>query len=150
MPLQVNGYFAARALLELLGSCIMTASLFGILWFSGIDFMPRDVAEASFALGASVMLGFGMGIINAIIAMAFCGWITGYALVIIVFYISPGVMFVPDALPEEACIRDQLLHARAMIQKFQTFGIMRQIKEIGTMSYLSFSEHGLGRRSCGP
>jgi len=50
-----------------------------------------------------------MGIINAIIAMAFCGWITGYALVIIVFYISPGVMFVPDALPEEACIRYQLL-----------------------------------------
>ena len=99
----------ARALLELLGSCIMTASLFGILWFSGIDFMPRDVAEASFALGASVMLGFGMGIINAFIAMAFCGWITGYALVIIVFYISLGVMFVPDALPEEACIRDQLL-----------------------------------------
>jgi capsular polysaccharide transport system permease protein len=99
----------ARALLELLGSCIMTASLFGILWFSGIDFMPRDVAEASFALGASVMLGFDMGIINAIIAMAFCGWITGYALVIIVFYISPGVMFVPDALPEEACIRYQLL-----------------------------------------
>ena len=39
----------------------------------------------------------------------FCGWITGYALVIIVFYISSGVMFVPDALPEVARIRDQLL-----------------------------------------
>ena len=55
------------------------------------------------------MLGFGMGIINAIIAMAFCGWITGYALVIIVFCISLGVMFVPDALPEVERIRDQLL-----------------------------------------
>jgi capsular polysaccharide transport system permease protein len=52
-----------------------------------------------------------MGINNAIIAIAiaFCGWITGYALVIIVFYISSGVMFIPDALQEVARIRDQLL-----------------------------------------
>jgi capsular polysaccharide transport system permease protein len=105
----VTDILLTRALLELLGSNIMTASLFGILWFSGIDFMPQDVAQASFALGASVMLGFGMGIINAIIAMAFCGWITGYALVIIVFCISSGVMFVPDASPEVERIRDQLL-----------------------------------------
>jgi hypothetical protein len=54
----VTDILLTRALLELLGSCTMTASRFGILWFSGID---------------------------------------------------SGVMFVPDALPEVARIRDQLL-----------------------------------------
>jgi capsular polysaccharide transport system permease protein len=63
----------ARAFLEVLGSCMMTASLRMILLFLGVDFVPGDVAQASFAWGASVLLGFGMGIINAIIAMAFPG-----------------------------------------------------------------------------
>jgi capsular polysaccharide transport system permease protein len=43
-----------------------------------------------------------MGIINAIVAMAFVGWLTGYALIIVSLYISSGVMFVPDSLPEVA------------------------------------------------
>jgi hypothetical protein len=61
-----------RALLELLGSYMMTASLFGILWFSGID---------------------------------------------------SGIMFVPDALPEVARIRDQLLRGWSMIPKsYRLFG----------------------------
>lgn len=99
---KVTDIILARAFLEALASCVMTATLCMILWFSGIGFVPRDVVQASYALGASIMLGFGMGIINAIIAMAFTGWVTGYALVILVFYISSGIMFVPDALPEGA------------------------------------------------
>jgi hypothetical protein len=51
---------------------MMTASLFGILWFSGID---------------------------------------------------SGIMFVPDALPEVARIRDQLLRGWSMIPKsYRLFG----------------------------
>jgi capsular polysaccharide transport system permease protein len=99
---KVMDVLLARAFLEAMGSCMMTASLCTILSFLGVDFVPRDVAEASFAWGAAVLLGLGMGIINAIIAMAFPGWITGYSLIIIVFYMSSGIMFVPDALPEIA------------------------------------------------
>jgi capsular polysaccharide transport system permease protein len=64
--------------------------------------MPRDITQASFAFGASILLGLGMGIINAIVAMAFVGWMTGYALIIVSLYLSSGVMFVPDSLPEVA------------------------------------------------
>ncbi|HEY8006675.1 MAG TPA: ABC transporter permease [Methylocella sp.] len=99
---KITDVLIARAFLEILGACMMTASLFLILWFCEVDFMPRDIAQASFAFGASVLLGLGMGIINAIIATAFVGWMTGYALIIISLYISSGVMFVPDSLPEVA------------------------------------------------
>jgi capsular polysaccharide transport system permease protein len=99
---KVTDIILARAFLETLASCIMTATLCAILWFCGISFVPRDIVQASYAMGAAIMLGFGMGIINAIIASAFTGWVTGYALVIIVFYMSSGIMFVPDALPEGA------------------------------------------------
>ena len=34
--------------------------------------------------------------------MAFYSWVTGYALLTIIFYISSGILFVPDALPEVA------------------------------------------------
>jgi capsular polysaccharide transport system permease protein len=47
-----------------------------------------------------MLLGVGFGILNGIIAMAVPTWATGYALIIIVFYIISGITFVPDALPE--------------------------------------------------
>jgi len=90
----------ARAILEILGSCLMTVLLLLILFLFNVDFMPIDIPQACYALGASVMLGLGMGMINAIIALAFTGWITGYALVIVVLYLSSGVMFVSINLPE--------------------------------------------------
>jgi len=99
---KITDVLFARALLEILGSCSMTILLCLILAIIGVDFTPRDITQAAFALAASILLGLGMGIINAIIALAFFQWITGYALIIIVFYISSGVMFVPDNLPEVA------------------------------------------------
>jgi capsular polysaccharide transport system permease protein len=80
----------------------MAISLLVILWFGGIDFVPRDVVQAGFAFAAAILLGAGMGMINAILAMAFPPWFTGYILLIIILYAASGVIFVPDALPEVA------------------------------------------------
>jgi len=90
----------ARAILEILGAFCMTLLLILILCFLNIEFTPRDIVQASYALGAAILLGLGMGLINAIIAMAFVGWVTAYALVIVTLYITSGLMFIPDALPE--------------------------------------------------
>jgi capsular polysaccharide transport system permease protein len=92
----------ARVFLEILGSCLTAISLLLILWLGGIDFMPRDIVQAGFAYGAAILLGAGMGIINAIIATAFPAWFTGYILVMIVLYAASGILFVPDSLPEIA------------------------------------------------
>jgi capsular polysaccharide transport system permease protein len=98
--IKVLDIILARALLEILASCSSIILLLVIFWYLGIDFTPPDPVEASYALGAAMLLGAGFGILNGIIAMAAPTWMTGYALVIIILYMVSGVVFVPDTLPE--------------------------------------------------
>jgi len=90
----------ASALLETLAGCCVTITLIVIGWFAGIDVMPTDIVQASYALGAALLLGLGFGLLNGVIALAFPFWITIYSLSIIAFWMSAGIFFVPDALPE--------------------------------------------------
>ena len=91
--------FAAR-LLEIMSACCVVIIFLIIAWFVGIDAMPRDIVQASYALGAAILLGLGFGLFNGVIALAFPPWITGYHWwLIILLLISAGIIFVPDALP---------------------------------------------------
>lgn len=92
----------ARAFTEVVGSFLMVVTLCTILWFCGVDFVPRDVPQACYAWGAAILLGLGMGIINSIISLAFVSWFLGYTLVIITLYAASGILFVADSLPEYA------------------------------------------------
>ena len=100
--IKVVDILLARALLEILAACCMVIVLMTFFWVLGIDFVPPDVVEASYALGAAMLLGAGFGIINGVIAMAVPTGVTGYALVTIVLYLLSGIAFVPDAMPETA------------------------------------------------
>jgi capsular polysaccharide transport system permease protein len=90
------------ALLEVVCAWCMTVSVMVILACFGIDVLPRDPVQAAYALGASMLLGFGFGIINAAIAMAVPTWITGYTLLTVFLYIVSGIFFLPNNLPETA------------------------------------------------
>ncbi len=90
----------ARALLEMIGSFLMAVALCAILASLGVDFVPRDIPQACYAWGAAILFGLGMGTINSIIAMAFHGWLIGYMLVILAVYVSCGILFVPDTIPD--------------------------------------------------
>jgi capsular polysaccharide transport system permease protein len=90
----------ASALLETLAACCVTITLIVIAWFFGIDVMPINIIQAAYALGAALLLGLGFGFLNGVIALALPFWITVYSLSIIAFWISAGIFFVPDALPE--------------------------------------------------
>jgi capsular polysaccharide transport system permease protein len=72
-----------------------------ILVFVGVNPIPMYPVEAFIALGANLLLGVGFGVVNAIITCAAPGWLTGYALFSIVMWIASGVLFIPDALPEQ-------------------------------------------------
>jgi capsular polysaccharide transport system permease protein len=97
---KITDILFARAIVEVLnaGSVILILAL--IFWSLDIDFMPINTVQACFALGASMLLGLGVGVINAIIAVAAPMWVTGYALFNLVLWVSSGVFFVADSLPE--------------------------------------------------
>jgi capsular polysaccharide transport system permease protein len=92
--------FIAAAVLETLATCCVTLTLIIIGWASGVNIVPHDPVEASYAFGAAVLLGVGAGVLNGVIALAVPFWMTGYALLIILLWMTAGIFFVPDALPE--------------------------------------------------
>lgn len=98
---KITDILFARILLEGLGACCMVIVLASILALSGVDVSPRDPVEAALAFGAALLLGAGYGVVNGIICMAAHTWSTAYTLLTIVMYITSGVLFVPDALPEQ-------------------------------------------------
>jgi len=89
----------SSALLEVLSAFSVVIVCLVLAWFAGIDAWPRDVVQACYALGASILLGLGFGLFNSVIVLAFPPWMTGYALVTIILWMTSGVYFVPDALP---------------------------------------------------
>ncbi len=96
---KITDILFARAIVEVLSAGLVILIVLVIFWALGIDFMPIDIVQASFALLAMMLLGLGFGVINAIIAAALPFWMTGYALCMIVFWMSSGILFVPEALP---------------------------------------------------
>jgi len=99
---KITDILFARAIVEVLNAGVIIMILFAIFWTFGIDFMPIDIVQASFAIMAMMMLGVGFGVINGIIAAAFPFWVTGFALFQAILWFASGVIFVPDTLPSAA------------------------------------------------
>lgn len=106
--IKVTDILFSRMLIEVVNIAFVIVLLCGILWFQDVDFMPFDMKNAAFALGASLLLGLGAGILNALTAALFHMWVTGYALLTILVWMTSGVLFVPNALP--AYLRDILYY----------------------------------------
>jgi capsular polysaccharide transport system permease protein len=99
---KVTDIIFARAIVEILSSSTVILIVFAIFTAMGIDFMPNDIVQASESILVMMLLGVGFGAVNAVIAGMSNFWVTGYALCAILFWISSGIIFVPDALPEAA------------------------------------------------
>jgi capsular polysaccharide transport system permease protein len=90
----------ASVLVEVLGTCLVTILLAMIAWAFNIDITPIDYVEAAYALGASFLMGAGFGLFNGVVVLAFPAWFMVYTLLTIVLWVSSGLIFVPDAVPE--------------------------------------------------
>lgn len=90
----------ARAMLEALAACCYSIILLLAMWVGGLNALPLDYTQAFLAMAASLLLGFGFGCVNGVITSVFPMWVTGYTLILIVAYISSGVVFVPSGMPE--------------------------------------------------
>jgi capsular polysaccharide transport system permease protein len=90
----------ASALLEILASCCVTIILLLLAVSYDLPVMPADTVEAACAFAVAVLLGLGFGLLNGVIALVLPLWATVWSLCLIVLYVTSGVLFVPNALPE--------------------------------------------------
>jgi len=90
----------ASAIVEVLNAGLVVLIVCAIFWALGINFMPLDVVQASLALLTMMLLGLAYGVIAAIVATAVPGAIMFFFGFQIVLWLSSGIVFVPDALPE--------------------------------------------------
>lgn len=88
----------SRVLIEIIVVIGLLIGLAFILVCLDIDFMPIDISLALAAIGASLLLGIGLGVLNAIIAMILPQWAIVYSLSLILLWATSGVYFVPSAL----------------------------------------------------
>jgi capsular polysaccharide transport system permease protein len=92
----------ARAIVEVLNAGFVVLLAILILAWMKVDFMPPDPVQAFCAMGASMLLGLGFGVINGVIAGMFMPWAIGYGLFGIAMWAASGVLASPESLPEIA------------------------------------------------
>lgn len=97
---KVGDLLVARAIVEVLNAAVVIVVTIVILMSIGVDVWPARPIEAMYALLACMLLGFGFGIVNGVIAGIASSWFTIFSLLQIVFWIASGVIMVPDELPE--------------------------------------------------
>jgi capsular polysaccharide transport system permease protein len=73
---------------------------------------PVDLRLVAAAVLGLALVGFGLGIINAVIAKAFASWPTIYSMLTRPIFFSSGIFFVPERLP--APVREVLSYLPSM------------------------------------
>ena len=92
---------AARFLVETIKGFHGLIIIAAILLVMGVDATPEIPAMAIAGYLIALLLGLGMGAINMAIMIVFPGWLWGYILITVLLYMTSGVFFLPNMLPEE-------------------------------------------------
>ena len=90
----------AAAIVEVLSSALTVMIVGAIFWTFGINFMPSDVVQACLAMLAMMLLGLAWGVIGGVAGTIAPGLMMPFFLFQILAWMSSGIVFVPDALPE--------------------------------------------------
>lgn len=90
----------ARALLEVITGFAVAAVLAAILYGFDVDIIPRRPADAAGAIFATLFMAVGIGIVNCVLQKFFKLWFFIYILLIIVVYLTSGVLFVLETVPK--------------------------------------------------
>lgn len=98
---RANDILFGRALLETLAACIMAFLTLGLLLLLEVDPVPADIVAAVAALGATLLLAIGTGMIIGVLAQLFPFILTFYFLATIALYLLSGTLFVASFLPSD-------------------------------------------------
>ncbi|TXN15050.1 ABC transporter [Methylobacterium sp. WL122] len=91
----------SRILVEIVTGFLGLIAVMSILFAAGINPIPADCFTAICGYCAAMLLGIGVGTINVSIAAFFPAWNMGFLFVTIILYVTSGVMFLPNFLPEQ-------------------------------------------------
>ena len=99
---KVTDILFARAIVEVISAACVIILTVIIISFMGVDWFPSNLTQACFAIGTALLLGFGWGTVNAIVAAAVPGWMFGFILFQVLMWVVSGVVFNVDGLPAVA------------------------------------------------
>lgn len=91
----------SRVIVETVGSFIGLFIIFSLLAVLHLNPLPIDGVEAICGYGAAILLGIGVGTINAAIVVFFPGWMIGFIIVQLGLYLTSGVYFLPNFMPDK-------------------------------------------------
>jgi len=85
---------------ELLTKIYIMTLCFTTLWFYGVpDAVPNDLAGCGLALLGLILLGFSIGVFNAVVGSFFHGWHFLFAVISRTMMALSGIMTVMDTIP---------------------------------------------------
>ena len=90
----------ARVLVEIVTGFLGLLVICSILIAFGFDPRPAEPFVAICGYCAAMLLGIGIGTINVAIVSFFPGWLIGYVLFTLILYVSSGVMFMSNYMPD--------------------------------------------------
>jgi len=99
--IKITDILFSRIIIEILNSVVLVLCIAFWLWLLNVNSMPYDVKQAFFAFSVSIFMGLGMGIVNALIGVVFHMWVTGFMLMMVVLWLTSGIVFDPNAIPIE-------------------------------------------------
>ncbi|SCB50950.1 ABC transporter permease [Rhizobium lusitanum] len=100
----VTDILFARALLEIIAGALTLLLIIIVLWCTGANPTPVDPAQAVLCYLSTVLLAVGVGTLAGVLVMMFELFVTVYALLCILFYISSGTLFVANQLPSSLAV----------------------------------------------
>ncbi|MCA0340141.1 MAG: ABC transporter permease [Proteobacteria bacterium] len=92
----------ARALLELANFFTLLTFSLATLGFFGVQFWPHDPTQLLLVVMAITLLGFGSGLINAVMACLFPTWAKFVPWYTRATYMTAGLFFLPGEMPPAA------------------------------------------------
>ncbi|OCJ12788.1 capsular biosynthesis protein [Rhizobium sp. AC27/96] len=101
---RITDILFGRAFLEVIAGCITLAMVVAIFVCLGVDPMPVDLEQAVLAYMATILLAVGIGTLAGVASLFLPVFVTVYALMGILFYLTSGALFVASNLPDSIAI----------------------------------------------
>ena len=90
----------ARGALEILNGLLVSALVIAVIGLWSGDFYPENPFLLVYSLLCTLVFGFAIGGLSALIAQIFPMWMYVFSIIYPAFWIASGILFSPNSIPE--------------------------------------------------